>query len=84
MEERRVCVGAIAGAFGVRGEVRLKSFCAEPGDVAAYGPLETEDGARRYEVTGEHTATLWYDDDGVLVRKRLRASDGSTVVTVMR
>ena len=51
MEERRVCVGAIAGAFGVRGEVRLKSFCAGPEDVAAYGPLETEDGARRYEVT---------------------------------
>jgi 16S rRNA processing protein RimM len=51
MEERRVCVGAIAGAFGVRGEVRLKSFCAEPEDVAAYGPLESEDGARRYGVT---------------------------------
>jgi 16S rRNA processing protein RimM len=33
----RVCVGAIAGAFGVRGEVRLKSFCAVPEDIAAYG-----------------------------------------------
>jgi len=49
--DSRVCVGAVAGAFGVRGEVRLKSFCAEPGDVAAYGPLETEDGTRRFEVT---------------------------------
>ena len=29
-----VCVGAIAGAFGVQGEVRLKSFCAEPEDIA--------------------------------------------------
>jgi 16S rRNA processing protein RimM len=47
----RVCVGALAGAFGVRGEVRLKSFCAEPEAVADYGPLETEDGARRFEVT---------------------------------
>jgi 16S rRNA processing protein RimM len=47
----RVCVGAVAGAFGVRGEVRLKSFCAEPEDVAAYGPLTTEDGARSFEVT---------------------------------
>ena len=37
----RVCVGAIAGAFGVRGEVRLKSFCAEAADIAAYGPLTT-------------------------------------------
>jgi len=47
----RVCVGAIAGAFGVRGEVRLKSFCAIPEDVAAYGPLSTETGARIFEIT---------------------------------
>lgn len=46
-----VCVGAIAGAYGVRGEVRLKSFCAEPEDIAAYGPLSTEDGVRSFEVT---------------------------------
>jgi 16S rRNA processing protein RimM len=47
----RVCVGAIAGAFGVRGEVRLKSFCAEAADIAAYGPLYTEDGSLSFEVT---------------------------------
>ncbi len=47
----RVCVGAIAGAFGVRGEVRLKSFCSEPADIATYGPLVTEDGARQFDVT---------------------------------
>lgn len=39
-----VCVGAIAGAFGVRGEARIKSFCAEPADIASYSPLSTEDG----------------------------------------
>lgn len=44
MTEDRVCVGAIAGAYGVRGEVRLKSFCAEPRDIASYGALTTEDG----------------------------------------
>jgi 16S rRNA processing protein RimM len=47
----RICLGAIAGAFGVRGEVRLKSFCAEPAAIAGYGPLETEDGRRRFVVT---------------------------------
>ena len=46
----RVCVGAIAGSYGVRGEVRLKSFCAEPQDIATYGALLTEDGARSFEV----------------------------------
>lgn len=46
-----VCVGAIAGAFGVRGEVRLKSFTAEAEDIAGYGALVTEDGARSFDVT---------------------------------
>ncbi|MEM6409195.1 MAG: ribosome maturation factor RimM [Pseudomonadota bacterium] len=40
----KVVVGVVAGAFGVKGEVRLKSFCAEPEDIARYAPLETEQG----------------------------------------
>ncbi|MGR3661384.1 MAG: ribosome maturation factor RimM [Paracoccaceae bacterium] len=46
----RICVGAIAGSFGVTGEVRLKSFCAEPEAIADYAPLYTEDGAREFTV----------------------------------
>ena len=40
----KVIVGTIAGAFGVKGEVRLKSFCADPAAIADYTPLSTEDG----------------------------------------
>ena len=47
----RICVGAFAGSFGVAGEVRLKSFCAEPEAIADYGPLYTEDGSRSFIVT---------------------------------
>ena len=47
--EGHVCVGALAGAFGVHGEVRLKSFCAEPAAIADYAPLVTEDG-RSFDV----------------------------------
>lgn len=46
----RICVGAIAGSFGVKGEVRLKSFCADPEALATYGPLFTEDGKRSFTV----------------------------------
>lgn len=47
----RICVGAIAGAFGVAGELRLKSYCAEPAAIADYGLLYTEDGSRSFKVT---------------------------------
>ena len=46
----RVCVGAIAGAFGIKGEVRLKSFCAEPESIASYGPLSSEDGMTTWDL----------------------------------
>lgn len=49
-ESDRVCVGAIAGAFGVRGEARVKPFTTDPGAIAEYGPLETEDGVRSFKL----------------------------------
>ena len=45
----QVVVGAIAGAYGVRGEVRIKSFCAVPEDIEAYSPL-TDDVGRTYHL----------------------------------
>ncbi|MGB3147831.1 MAG: ribosome maturation factor RimM [Paracoccaceae bacterium] len=44
----RICVGAITGAFGVKGDVRLKSFCAQPEAIVAYAPLWTSDGSRSF------------------------------------
>jgi 16S rRNA processing protein RimM len=46
----RVCVAQIGAAHGIRGEVRLRSFTADPETVAHYGPLESEDGTRRFEI----------------------------------
>jgi 16S rRNA processing protein RimM len=40
----RVLVGVIVGAHGIRGEVKLKSFTADPQAIAAYSPLTTADG----------------------------------------
>ncbi len=45
-----ICVGSIAGSYGVRGEVRLKSFCAVPEDIEGYSPLTDETGKERYPV----------------------------------
>jgi 16S rRNA processing protein RimM len=52
---QRVLIAQIGAAHGVRGEVRLKAFTADPLDVASYGPLETEDG-RRIEIEAARPA----------------------------
>lgn len=45
-----VCVGAIAGSFGVRGEVRIKSYCAIPEDIELYSPLTDETGTKTFSI----------------------------------
>ena len=73
-----VCVGAIAGAFGVRGEARVKSFCADPAAIAGYGPLATE-GGRSFdlritrEIKGGFAARL----SGVATREQAEALRGT-------
>jgi 16S rRNA processing protein RimM len=46
----RICVAQIGGAHGLRGEVKLKSFTADPMAVKDYGPLTTEDGSASFEI----------------------------------
>jgi 16S rRNA processing protein RimM len=38
-------VGQVAGAFGVRGEVRLTAYTADPASLLAYSPLLDDSGA---------------------------------------
>ena len=46
----RICVAQIGGAHGIRGEVKLKSFTADPMAVKDYGPLTSEDGSASFEI----------------------------------
>jgi 16S rRNA processing protein RimM len=46
----RICVARIGAPHGVKGEVKLWSFTADPAAVADYGPLESQDGTLRFEI----------------------------------
>lgn len=76
--EGMVCVGAIAGAFGVRGEARIKSFCAEPDAIGDYSPLTDEQG-RAFDlnlgraIKGGYAARL----SGVATREDAEALKGT-------
>ena len=52
----RIRVARIGAAHGIRGEVKLWSFTEDPMAVAQYGLLETEDGARHFEIEAARPA----------------------------
>lgn len=60
MSAKKLCVGVIAGAHGVRGEVRVKSFTAKPDALAGYGPFTDKSGRTEFaiEVTGHSRGML--------------------------
>lgn len=77
-----ICVGAIAGAFGVRGEVRLKSYCAEPESIAAYAPLHTPDGRifPAVGVIGRAPGALIARIEGIATREEAEALRGTPLL----
>ena len=52
----RICIAKFGAAHGVRGEIRLWPFTEEPLSIAKYGPLESEDGRRRFEIAAVRAA----------------------------
>ena len=46
----RILVAQIGAAHGIHGEVRLRSFTADPAAVKDYGPLESQDGTQTFTI----------------------------------
>ncbi|PWB92556.1 ribosome maturation factor RimM [Methylosinus sporium] len=46
-----VLLGRLGAAHGVRGEIRLQSFTADPSAIATYGPLFDASGRRRFVIS---------------------------------
>lgn len=72
-------MGVITGAHGVRGLVRVKSFTAQPADLAAYGPLEDAIGERRFalELAGAVKGVLLARVEGVADRNAAERLKGT-------
>lgn len=49
-DNNQVCVGIVAGAHGLKGAVKIRSFTENPKDVAAYGPVTDQSGERSFEI----------------------------------
>ena len=45
---KRVLLGRVAGAHGIRGDVVVQTFTGEPANCAAYGPLSDAAGTRSF------------------------------------
>ncbi|MEQ6201964.1 ribosome maturation factor RimM [Sulfitobacter sp. HNIBRBA2951] len=50
MSNEHICVGVISGAYGVQGELRIKSFCAIPEDIEHYSPLTDARGHEKFQL----------------------------------
>ena len=49
-EDKRICIGAIVGVHGIKGEVKVKSFTEPDTNVDKYGAVENKNGNRTFEL----------------------------------
>lgn len=49
-EDKRICIGAIVGVHGIKGEVKVKSFTEPDTNVDKYGAVENKSGNQKFEL----------------------------------
>ena len=78
MSDDRIIVGTISGSFGVHGDVRLKSFCADPEALADYTPLTRADGTEIMTIVikGQTKGALIVRVDGITTKEEADGSRG--------
>lgn len=78
MSQDRITVGTLSGAFGVQGDVRLKSYCATPEDIADYTPLLRSDGEviATLVIKGQTKGALIARVDGITTKEQADALRG--------
>jgi len=78
VSKRRVLLGHIAGAHGVKGAVVVKSYTAEPEAIAGYGPLSDAQGETRFwiSIEGATAKGLICRVEGIEDRTRAEALKG--------
>ena len=62
---RLILIGRVAGAFGVRGELRITTFSADPLSLLTYRELKGEDGSPALTLTAGRAAK-----GGIVARAR--------------
>ncbi|MBX9863739.1 MAG: ribosome maturation factor RimM [Hyphomicrobium sp.] len=79
--KRRVLLGHIIGAHGIRGAVLVRSYTADPDGIASYGPLQSEDGRGAFvlSVEGETAKGLICRVEGVSDRTRAETLKGTAL-----
>ncbi|MCW9045864.1 MAG: ribosome maturation factor RimM [Alphaproteobacteria bacterium] len=78
--EERICVGAISGPHGVRGQIKLIGFTANPKDITSYGTVSDETGNKTFKVKVVGTAAkgrLIASIEGVDDRDKAEALKGT-------
>lgn len=67
MNGKRILLGVITSAHGIRGEVKIKSFTDDPKALGTYGPLQDKTGKRRFtlKILGEQKGMVLAAIDGI-------------------
>ncbi|RMF01629.1 MAG: ribosome maturation factor RimM [Alphaproteobacteria bacterium] len=76
---KAVLLGHVTGAHGVRGEVRIKTYTAQPLAIADYGPLQDEAGTARFTILAVRPAKqgVIARIEGVATREEAEALKGT-------
>lgn len=77
--EKRVCIGKIVAAHGIKGEVKVRSHNLNPSDLDKYGAVENADASKKFsiKVVGLVATNARVKIEGITTRNEAEALIGT-------
>ncbi len=74
---KKILIGKVISAFGIKGEVKVMSYCNNANDIEKYPLFDDKNNALKLKITNKNKTSIGFDKEGnaILIAKFLEIND---------
>jgi 16S rRNA processing protein RimM len=78
MNSKKILVGKVVSAFGIKGEVKIVSFCQEPIKIETYALFDEKGNPLKLKISNKNKAIVGKSHEGAILLARIEGVDDRT------
>lgn len=84
MTSKKILVGKIVSAFGIKGEVKIISFCQEPTKIEDYALFDAQGNSLKLKISNKNKAVVGSSHEGAILLVRIEGVNDRSAAEKLR
>lgn len=81
---KKILLGKISSVFGIKGEVKIISYCQNAADIEKYQLFDKSDKALKLKISNKNKAEIGRSSEGVILIAKIEGVDDRTLAETLR